>query len=545
MSVVGIGKRPNQNYLPCGCRAMLRLNFNWAENALRITTLNDQHTGHDLSADSYAKIACKIRRTSPSINNQEKSASVKRPQAQYSVKNDWNEDRRTVKGDGEGTPQARTNTNTPSSTTTPNSSRSKTPLSSVVQNGSSVSFKQDASNTVPPQNNYGNNTTSQHQQQNQQQQQYNALQNLAAVAAAMSHQQQLANALFTNHKENMNNNANNFLSYQNTASPLMQSLNNTTSPHILPLIRGMLGLSNFTSPLLMPSLQQHQPQQSLIDSPQMQHQSNLINSSNQMSSSPSSTPINLNIPLTQSLNNTSVNTNNLNTSMSNIMKSTTNRSVADSIQQQCSSSQYSPLASSYIPASPSNEHLTAAITLAQQLRAQQQQQQMMVPHIAVPAPLQSNIPPQSISSLISSLHATIPTSQASTPIANNTAALTTPIDLSTQTPITTASNINLSSDQQRIQEVNKVLQSFITSLLQSPNDDEYKRRLFYLKSLHKIWQNANFQLMSSTGAFPVESLSLGNQPTGQTTVISSSDKSNGTLQCGTRLDNNVYSSETS
>uniref|UniRef100_A0A914V994 FAR1 domain-containing protein n=1 Tax=Plectus sambesii TaxID=2011161 RepID=A0A914V994_9BILA len=63
----GVGKRPNQNYLPCGCRAMLRLNYSWSENALRITTLNSTHTGHDISADSYNKFAAKVRRPSPGL----------------------------------------------------------------------------------------------------------------------------------------------------------------------------------------------------------------------------------------------------------------------------------------------------------------------------------------------------------------------------------------------------------------------------------------------------------------------------------------------
>lgn len=49
----GAGKRPNQSYLPCGCRAMLRLNYSWSDNLLRITTLNADHTGHELSADSF------------------------------------------------------------------------------------------------------------------------------------------------------------------------------------------------------------------------------------------------------------------------------------------------------------------------------------------------------------------------------------------------------------------------------------------------------------------------------------------------------------
>lgn len=46
---------------------------------------------------------------------------------------------------------------------------------------------------------------------------------------------------------------------------------------------------------------------------------------------------------------------------------------------------------------------------------------------------------------------------------------------------------------EKFQEVSQVLQSFITSILQSPNDDEYNKRLSYLKSLQKFWQTANLQ----------------------------------------------------
>lgn len=41
----GKGKRPNQRYLPCNCKAMLRLNYCHADDALRITTIEHEHTG--------------------------------------------------------------------------------------------------------------------------------------------------------------------------------------------------------------------------------------------------------------------------------------------------------------------------------------------------------------------------------------------------------------------------------------------------------------------------------------------------------------------
>lgn len=32
---------------------MLRLNFSWSDNVLRITTLNAEHTGHDVNDDAF------------------------------------------------------------------------------------------------------------------------------------------------------------------------------------------------------------------------------------------------------------------------------------------------------------------------------------------------------------------------------------------------------------------------------------------------------------------------------------------------------------
>uniref|UniRef100_A0A5S6QJV0 FAR1 domain-containing protein n=1 Tax=Trichuris muris TaxID=70415 RepID=A0A5S6QJV0_TRIMR len=55
----GCGKRRNQNYLPCGCQAMLRLNYSWSENALRLTTLCSVHTGHETSPEAYQQFSGK------------------------------------------------------------------------------------------------------------------------------------------------------------------------------------------------------------------------------------------------------------------------------------------------------------------------------------------------------------------------------------------------------------------------------------------------------------------------------------------------------
>uniref|UniRef100_A0AC35U0G5 FAR1 domain-containing protein n=1 Tax=Rhabditophanes sp. KR3021 TaxID=114890 RepID=A0AC35U0G5_9BILA len=52
----GIGKRPNQVYLPCGCHAMLRLNYHYMDDVLRITSLNLDHKGHSVSFENFNKV---------------------------------------------------------------------------------------------------------------------------------------------------------------------------------------------------------------------------------------------------------------------------------------------------------------------------------------------------------------------------------------------------------------------------------------------------------------------------------------------------------
>lgn len=50
---------------------MLRLNYSWTENALRVTTLNIEHTGHEVSANHYTRFASKTKRqclSSPPIS---------------------------------------------------------------------------------------------------------------------------------------------------------------------------------------------------------------------------------------------------------------------------------------------------------------------------------------------------------------------------------------------------------------------------------------------------------------------------------------------
>ncbi|KRZ41329.1 hypothetical protein T4C_8540 [Trichinella pseudospiralis] len=50
------------NYLPCGCTAMLRLNYSWSEHTLRLTTLHEEHSGHAVSSQAYKEFVEKSRR---------------------------------------------------------------------------------------------------------------------------------------------------------------------------------------------------------------------------------------------------------------------------------------------------------------------------------------------------------------------------------------------------------------------------------------------------------------------------------------------------
>lgn len=78
----GIGKRPNQSYLPCGCHAMLRLNYNFAERVLKITTLVTQHTGHAQSPEVFEKVISKMKSSpasSPAARLRRERSSVSSP----------------------------------------------------------------------------------------------------------------------------------------------------------------------------------------------------------------------------------------------------------------------------------------------------------------------------------------------------------------------------------------------------------------------------------------------------------------------------------
>ncbi|VDM25170.1 unnamed protein product [Toxocara canis] len=356
---------------------MLRLNFNWAENALRITTLNDQHTGHDLSADSYAKIASKIRRSSPTSATPgkllgswlvfgsmadlrcgtERGPVIRRPQAQHPLRDQSSEGVTNVADLGPS--------RSPSVAATP--PPSKTPLSLLAHNVAQVGSKQETtvSNT---QSGYASNGS----------QPCGALQNLAAVAAAISHQQQMAAAaLFAHHKENM--------SFGFPNAPMIPPTA-ASGPQILPLIRGMLGLPNFASPLLMPTLQ------SVSTGQESQLQVSITGTGTRSATAVVSAPVTISAA-----------------TCGNVATTSTPQQ-----QQQCS-----PFTSAYV--TQQHEHLAAALTLAQQLRAQQ----MMVPHVA-PAPLQPTVAQPAP---FMSVHAAVPTSQASVPLAH----AATPIDLSAPT----------------------------------------------------------------------------------------------------------------
>ncbi|KRY45499.1 hypothetical protein T03_16217, partial [Trichinella britovi] len=66
--VRGMSQNRKYNYLPCGCSAMLRLNYSCSERTLRITTLHEEHTGHDVSAQAYKEFLEKSKRFGPRQN---------------------------------------------------------------------------------------------------------------------------------------------------------------------------------------------------------------------------------------------------------------------------------------------------------------------------------------------------------------------------------------------------------------------------------------------------------------------------------------------
>ncbi|KAF1763594.1 hypothetical protein GCK72_011861 [Caenorhabditis remanei] len=55
----GEGKRPNQHYLPCNCTAMIRLNFSYNDQCLRITCIETRHSNHTLAKDLYERMVVK------------------------------------------------------------------------------------------------------------------------------------------------------------------------------------------------------------------------------------------------------------------------------------------------------------------------------------------------------------------------------------------------------------------------------------------------------------------------------------------------------
>ncbi|GMS79404.1 hypothetical protein PENTCL1PPCAC_1579, partial [Pristionchus entomophagus] len=56
----GEGRRPNQNYLACGCGATIRLKYYDTDKCLKITTFKIEHSNHGLSAKSFAKLQTKL-----------------------------------------------------------------------------------------------------------------------------------------------------------------------------------------------------------------------------------------------------------------------------------------------------------------------------------------------------------------------------------------------------------------------------------------------------------------------------------------------------
>ncbi|GMS99092.1 hypothetical protein PENTCL1PPCAC_21267, partial [Pristionchus entomophagus] len=57
----GDGQRPNQNYLPCGCTATIRINYCHTEKCLKITTFKIEHSNHAISPRSFAELQKKLK----------------------------------------------------------------------------------------------------------------------------------------------------------------------------------------------------------------------------------------------------------------------------------------------------------------------------------------------------------------------------------------------------------------------------------------------------------------------------------------------------
>ncbi|CAI2349788.1 unnamed protein product [Caenorhabditis sp. 36 PRJEB53466] len=55
----GEGKRPNQNYLPCHCTAMIRLNFSYHDQCLKVSSLETRHSNHQIDRELYDKMVAK------------------------------------------------------------------------------------------------------------------------------------------------------------------------------------------------------------------------------------------------------------------------------------------------------------------------------------------------------------------------------------------------------------------------------------------------------------------------------------------------------
>ncbi|VDO70459.1 unnamed protein product [Onchocerca flexuosa] len=58
----GGGKRPNQSYLPLGCKARFRLNADTTNGCLRISSFHKEHINHENSEEDYLRVVNKKRR---------------------------------------------------------------------------------------------------------------------------------------------------------------------------------------------------------------------------------------------------------------------------------------------------------------------------------------------------------------------------------------------------------------------------------------------------------------------------------------------------
>ncbi|KAM3724900.1 Dual-specificity RNA methyltransferase RlmN [Dirofilaria immitis] len=97
----GGGKRPNQSYLPLGCRARFRLNADTTNGCLRISSFHKDHVNHENNEEDYLRVVSKKRRnlidnSTPKNRKMGKANAIEKQAVNMSdIRNDTNASRVT------------------------------------------------------------------------------------------------------------------------------------------------------------------------------------------------------------------------------------------------------------------------------------------------------------------------------------------------------------------------------------------------------------------------------------------------------------------